>query len=305
MNRWLARFVKAGALFTSHYSRRLRDDSFPGVAVLCYHGIRNDKWSPGRMIFEGLHVRAAELEAHCRFIQQTCHPISLADWRAALAGGPPLPARPVLVTFDDGYSTVFTLARPILQRYAIPAVVFVCSEPVETRRLLWYDAVARAWGETEAERIKALPFDEWKRLSAEWSQPVSDDDPHAHLTIEAVRSLANTPGIEIGSHTVSHAILARATLEQQREQITCDKARLEAWTGGPVTAFAYPNGQPGEDYTSETVRLVKESGFEIAFTTANGFATPSEEPLERSRFLMLAGISAAELAHRLSYSWRR
>jgi hypothetical protein len=70
-------------------------------------------------------------------------------------------------------------------------------------------------------------------------------------------------------------------------------------------AFAYPNGQPGEDYTTETVSLVKENGFEMAFTTRNGFATPGESPLEYSRFLMLADISAAELAHRLCYSWRR
>jgi peptidoglycan/xylan/chitin deacetylase (PgdA/CDA1 family) len=211
----------------------------------------------------------------------------------------------VLITFDDGYHTVFTLGRPILERYAIPAVVFVCSEPVEQRRLLWYDAVARMRGEAEVERLKGLSYNEWQGLCADWYQPVHYTDPNAPLTTTEVQALANTPGIEVGSHTAAHPILARAGREQQREQIFRNKACLEEWTSRPVTAFAYPNGRPGEDYTAETVRLVKESGFEMAFTTRNGFATPGEDPLERSRFLILAGISAAELAHRLCYSWRR
>jgi peptidoglycan/xylan/chitin deacetylase (PgdA/CDA1 family) len=188
----------------------------------------------------------------------------LADWRAAIAGGPPLPARPVLLTFDDGYRTVFTLARPILERYAIPAVVFVCSEPVEQRRLFWHDAVALVHGDAEVERMKTLPFDKWKRLTDECSQTVNDDDPHAPLSVAEVRALANTPGMEIGSHTAAHPILSRASLEQQYDQIVCNKARLEQWTGRSMTAFAYPNGRPGEDYTAETVGLVRESGCEIA-----------------------------------------
>jgi peptidoglycan/xylan/chitin deacetylase (PgdA/CDA1 family) len=125
------------------------------------------------------------------------------------------------------------------------------------------------------------------------------------MTVAEVRALADTPGIEIGGHTAAHPILARGNAEQQRHQIVRNKECLEDWIGRPVTAFAYPNGRPGHDYTAETVTLVKASGFETAFTTHSGFATPREEPLECSRFLMLAGISAAELAHRLCYSWRR
>ena len=44
--------------------------AFPGVAVLCYHGVRADAWPPGTIPFEPLHVRAAELEGHCRLIRE-------------------------------------------------------------------------------------------------------------------------------------------------------------------------------------------------------------------------------------------
>ena len=40
------------------------------------------------------------------------------------------------------------------------------------------------------------------------------------------------------------------------------------------------------------------------FTTRNGFACATEPPLERSRFVVLAPVTAAELAHRIAYAWR-
>jgi peptidoglycan/xylan/chitin deacetylase (PgdA/CDA1 family) len=304
MNRTVASLVKRSLLRTGYYPRRLRGDRFPGVAVLCYHGVRAGDQPRGAVPFDQLHVHAGELEAHCRLIRETCHPIGLAQWRAALAGGPPLPPRAVLFTFDDGYRAVYTHARPILERYAIPAVVFVCSDPVAERRLFWHDALARAHGESEVERAKRLPFGEWQALSAASSRPVEVGDASAPLTVSEIKALAGTL-VEIGAHTADHAILARADREEQRGQIARNKAQLEAWIGRPVRAFAYPNGRPGHDYTALSVALVEALGFDFAFTTRPAFASAGEPPLERSRFLMLAGISPAELAHRLSYSWRR
>src|SRR5262249_15467723 len=210
-----------------------------------------------------------------------------------------------LVTFDEGYATLLTAALPVLRRREIPIVAFVWSDPVEQRSLTWYDAVVRAGSEDEVERMKRLPYDEWRRRWASHATRVADADPCAPLSPAQVRRLAAAPDVEIGGHTASHPILAQATPEQQREEIERNKSQLETWTGRPVRAFAYPNGQPGDDYTPETVKLVEQLGFDFGFTSRHGFAGSSEAPLERSRLLMLAGISTAELAHRLSYSWRR
>jgi len=305
MNPTLASLAKRCFHSVGHYARRLRDDAFPGVAVLCYHGVQADDWPPGTVPFEGLQVRAEELEAQCDFLRETCHPISLEDWRRSLAGGSPLPPRPVLLTFDEAYHTLRTIVRPILARYAIPAVVFAWSEPIELRSLVWYDAVARACGEVEAERVKHVSYEQWRAVCDEQPRRAWDGDPNAPLTTDELRALAAAPGIEIGGHTATHPILARIDLVQQRAEICSNKAKLEAWTGRRVTAFAYPNGEPGVDYTAEAVAVVAEQGFDFGFTTRYGFATPDEPPLERSRFVMVAGVSAAELGHRLAYSWPR
>jgi peptidoglycan/xylan/chitin deacetylase (PgdA/CDA1 family) len=305
VNQTLATFAKQSFLASGYYARRLRTDRFPGVAVLCYHGVCGDSEAERRMPFSNLHVRAADLDAHCRLVRETCHPISLEDWRRAREGGPPLPDRPVLLTFDEAYRPLLTEGVPVLRRYEMPAVVFVWTEPIERRRLPWYDAVARNLGETQAERMKALPYPEWRRVCDALARSANDDDPCSPLTVAETQALAAMPGIELGGHSASHPILALADREQQREEIIGNKKSLERWTGRPVRAFAYPNGEPGADYTPETVELIQESGFDFGFTTRPDFATPDESPFELSRFLVLRDVSAAELGHRLSHSWRR
>lgn len=278
---------------------RLRRLEFPGVAVLCYHGIRDDSWPSGTMAFEQLHVRARELEEHCRMIRRLCNPISLNDWRAALSGGPPLPKRPVLFTFDDGYRSVFTLARPVLKKYNIPAVVFLCHNPIEGRLMYWFDAVARASGEKEVERVKRLPYDEWKDYCSKFDMSVDDNDAHALLKKDEVVSLGEDKDFEIGGHSAEHVILGHLDINQQQHQIVRNKEYLEGLLSRNINAFAYPNGKPGEDYSRDTVKMVQDAGFDTAFSTRQGFADLKASALERPRFLILSGISAAELAWRL------
>jgi peptidoglycan/xylan/chitin deacetylase (PgdA/CDA1 family) len=211
----------------------------------------------------------------------------------------------VLFTFDDGYRSVYALARPLLERYAIPAVVFACSDAIADRRLLWYDAVARAAGEPAVAAMKQLPYDAWRAAAGAVPRAAAEGDPEEPLRVDELQALARVPGVEIGAHTAEHPILARAPLDEQRAEIERDSDRLAAWLGAPPRAFAYPNGRPHLDYDDDTVRLVGEAGFDFAFTTRERFAAASEPPLERSRFVVLAGLGAAELAHRLCYSWRR
>jgi hypothetical protein len=94
MTAWATDVLKRSALAAGWYRRRLAHDRFPGVAVLCYHAVRDNDQPDGTMPFEDLHVRAAELEEHCRVVSDACQPISLDDWRAARAGTRELPARP-------------------------------------------------------------------------------------------------------------------------------------------------------------------------------------------------------------------
>jgi hypothetical protein len=76
--------------------------------------------------------------------------------------------------------------------------------------------------------------------------------------------------------------------------------------------LAYPWGKRGADYTTETVDLAGSAGIRIAFSTHASFARPSEDPLQRSRFVIMSEgspamseVSPAELVHRIAYTWPR
>jgi peptidoglycan/xylan/chitin deacetylase (PgdA/CDA1 family) len=296
--------VKAGLLASGWYARRLERDTFPGVAVLCYHGIRPSASDAGDTPFAGLHVDAETFDAHCRLIAESCDPIDLATFSAARETRGPLPPRPVLVTFDDGYRSVFELARPILRRHGVPAVVFVCSDPVQRQRLFWFDAVARALGPDAVAALRALPAEGWRTAATQYDTPASAAPHLAPMTAAEVRHLADE-GFAIGVHTATHAPLAQTPPDVQRIEMASCRSALESWTGRPITSIAYPFGAPGADYSEETLTIAASLGLTAGFTTRQDFARPGAAPLAESRFVMLASMTAAELAHRLTYSWPR
>jgi peptidoglycan/xylan/chitin deacetylase (PgdA/CDA1 family) len=300
----LSALVKKGLLASGWYANRLDRSSFPGVLTLCYHGIRESPDDDGSNPFANLHVVADTFAKQMAMIAKTCHPIDLQTFCDAQAHGHRLPARPVLITFDDGYRSVFELARPILRRHGIPAAVFVCSEPVRHQRLFSFDAVTRAIGPEAFDALRAQPDDTWRKTAEQHDTP-ADDAPHlAPMTQAQVRQLADE-GFAIGVHTASHAALGKAPADVQRRELESCRAAIESWTGRRVDALAYPFGTPGVDYTGETVAIAASLGFRAGFTTRPGFARAAEPALERSRLVVLGAVTAAELAHRITYTWPR
>ncbi len=295
--------VKQCLFSAGAYAWRLRRHPFPGVAVLCYHGVRD----PGEsvpMTGGELHVQVSTLEAHCRVLAALCTPITGSQFRAVVEGTLPVPPRAVLVTFDDGYRSVLTQALPVLARHGIPAVVFACTGPIARGERFWYDAVALRDGETAVTALKARPYDEWRRRTLAAAVPATAHDPNAPLSVEELRTLGAHPLIEIGAHTMEHPILAAAPPEVQEQEIAGSRDLLAGWLGAPPLLFAYPNGRPGVDYTPDTVARVA-AHFRDGFAVGEAFTAPARQQYEQRRFLMLDTCDGPELAHRLAVSWPR
>ena len=215
-----------------------------------------------------------------------------------------MPPRPVLITFDDGYRSVLTKGAPILEKFGLPAAVFVCTGPMRARTRLWFDAVAERDGEAAVEAWKSRDYQAWLAGCAT-KETLDERDPRALMTPGELATLARMPGIEIGGHTVSHPILARASASQQRREIEENLQSIREWTGRAVRIFAYPNGRPGVDYDADTLAILRDNGIDIAFSTRADFSRANEPALERSRFMLFDETNDSELAHRLVYSWPR
>lgn len=88
-----------------------------------------------------------------------------------------------------------------------------------------------------------------------------------YMTAAQVKE-ADRSGIEIGSHTVSHANLATASTGASWAQITQSKAFLEQLIGHPVVSFCYPSGK----FSSAVASQVATAGYHNATTTRFGYS---------------------------------
>jgi peptidoglycan/xylan/chitin deacetylase (PgdA/CDA1 family) len=96
--------------------------------ILMYHYV--EPWPPGPdELRQGLTVRPEDFAAQMAYLHaQGYASVSLYDLVEALAVGKPLPEKPVIITFDDGYRSLMDFALPELQRYGYTATVFVITQ---------------------------------------------------------------------------------------------------------------------------------------------------------------------------------
>ncbi|MEU2063393.1 polysaccharide deacetylase family protein [Streptomyces sp. NPDC013455] len=131
-------------------------------------------------------------------------PVTTADLAAGWRGGRPLPARPVVITFDDGYEGVHRHALPVLARHGFPATLFV---------------------------------------STGWLRGTHDTGggPDTMLDWRQVRELA-AAGVEIGGHSHTHPQLDQLSdAELRAELLRCTRI-LAGELGTRPVSFAYPYG---------------------------------------------------------------
>lgn len=114
------------------------------VPVLMYHYIRVNPNPRDRLGFS-LSVTPAMFHAQMQYLAENhFHVIRLSDAVAAIRQHRPLPSRPVVLTFDDGYADFFTAAVPELQRYGFTATDYVVPGFVGNPAYMSWDQIKRA-----------------------------------------------------------------------------------------------------------------------------------------------------------------
>jgi peptidoglycan/xylan/chitin deacetylase (PgdA/CDA1 family) len=180
-------------------------------------------------------------------------PVSLDQVLDHYLHGAALPEGAVLITFDDGYRDNLVNAAPILERHGYPAVLFVPIGYLGGRRPLPHD-------EHLAVRGIVNPAVEWRDLA----------------DLERI-------GIRIESHGIGHRPLADLEVDEAAREITLSKLRLEDALGRPVRAFAYVKGSEAH-YRLVHLSLLKQAGYDLAFTSISGANGPRTDPLQLHRY---------------------
>ncbi|MBD2519716.1 polysaccharide deacetylase family protein [Nostoc sp. FACHB-973] len=120
-----------------HTVGQLKNKIFPGALILMYHRVAeadSDPWS--------LCVTPKHFAEHLEVLRQYGYPLHLQQLTKRLSDRQYI-NRSIVVTFDDGYADNFYHAKPLLEKYDIPATVFVTTGGIDQKREFWWDELER------------------------------------------------------------------------------------------------------------------------------------------------------------------
>jgi peptidoglycan/xylan/chitin deacetylase (PgdA/CDA1 family) len=114
------------------------------VPILMYHYV--EELPPNAdSLRRGLTVTPDRFEAQLQYLAEAgYHTITLVDLHRYLFEGIPLPEKPIILTFDDGYRDAYTIVFPLLQQYGFVGTFFVLATPAhfENPNYLTWDMMA-------------------------------------------------------------------------------------------------------------------------------------------------------------------
>ena len=269
--RALARRVayRSGWLGALHRLRHRR-----ALTVVTFHRVLaagDERWATA----DPRYTVDAELFAAClRFFRRHYTPVSLEQVERGR-----LPARPLLVTLDDGWADSADTAAPLLRAAGVPAVLFVASDTLRRAHTFWPErliaaqrrgrldaaALARAGATPELASVRAL-IARLTELSPAEREPLVDalagpGEPRPWATAEQLRELGAC-GVAIGAHSARHEPLVRA--DDLERELGEPQAALGAALGGPAPAtLSFPHGA----YDQRVLERARAAGYRLLFTS--------------------------------------
>jgi peptidoglycan/xylan/chitin deacetylase (PgdA/CDA1 family) len=131
----------------------------------------------------------------------------------------------------------------------------------------------------EAEREAAV-----ERIAADLEVDPRSNLADRMMSWDEARALVASGLVTMGAHTVTHRNLKQLPLAAARGEIADSKAILERELGTRTDFFAYPFGNPANDYSDEVKAAVREAGFRAAFTVVLGLVRPGDDLFALQRF---------------------
>ena len=177
----------------------------PPFLILMYHRV-NDSVS------KEISVKEDDFRWQMSYLKRKGYEVVTLDAALRLDLQRSRRAKTVVLTFDDGYRDFYTKARPVLDKFGYPALVYLVPGCLESKNTFWWD---RDLGES--------PLMNWKQI----------------------RSLSEGGLTLFGSHTMTHPDFNRIGPGEAEEELRSSQALLQKNLGGEIRHFAYPRGIVG------------------------------------------------------------
>ena len=296
----------------------------PLPVILMYHSVddrhsRSDAW--------GLSVSPNNFASQIEALVSERTVVPLEDLARCVRAGR-VPRGLAAITFDDGYANNATVAKPILERYNVPATLFYMTAAAETPGFWWdrlerivttayslpttvriplpartveialdsidrHQALVQIW-----QCIRELTTEGRERAIAHLSETLAVEPVDPALRPLRADEIAGLEGdiFSIGAHTVTHPSLPRLGATELAEEIAGSKSFCEQLLDRRVTAFAYPFG----DHDERVREAVAAAGLTLACTTVARSVRSDEDCLSLPR-IGVGNWRGDELLRQLRY----
>lgn len=197
-----------------------------GIPILMYHKVNSDPKVGGL----GLRVPEEKFDWQMKYLHDHgYHTVTLGDVLGSWDKDHKLPAKPIVITFDDGYLDNLTKAYPILKKYNFTATIFIPTDYVGN-------------------------YNRWDFVNGQPSNKM--------MTWSEIKEL-QAKGFDIEAHTKSHPHLAKITPEMVDKELVESKKILQDKLDKKIYFLAYPYG----NHNKSVEDAVKKAGYLAAVVT--------------------------------------
>lgn len=263
-----------------HASAREPDMAPGSFLALSYHEVSADG-PPADAPGAGRYgIEISHLVAQFSWLRENgYHPVSLAQIAQAREGGAPLPAKAVLLSFDDGYADFHARVYPVLKLFGYPAVIALVGS--------WMDAPPGTMVDYDGRKVAREAFLSWAQVREMMASGLVEVASHSYALHRGV--IANPQGNEQPAGVARIYDAATRSYESDqawfariRDDLQRNVRLIERETGKAPRAMVWPYGR----YNHAAQRIARELGMPLMLTLDGG-VNEAGDPLDRIRRIIV------------------
>tara|TARA_A100001015_G_C14874483_1_gene665734 strand:- start:171 stop:1100 length:930 start_codon:yes stop_codon:yes gene_type:complete len=290
--------------------------------ILLYHGVT--KFKPtGVENFSRKHILADDFEKQMVYLKNNYKLISMDELLYLHDNSHQVEKKInyAAVTFDDGFKNNFSVAAPILSKHKIPAMFYITTGLIGTKKLFWVDKIENYVNKANVDNFKLRlninrisfkigsleqKIKSIKKIKS-YCKLISREDKnriinelkvatkyksaskisknYEVLNWNELRHMSKNKLFSFGAHTVDHEILSYLNKSDMMHQITESVVFLGKKLNIEIKHFSYPEGQK-RHYNKTIIKFLKEIGILCSPSAVKGLNSLNDDLFNLKRIMV-------------------